>query len=248
MHWFRDGGRQQSRILYAFRSPGGVRVGRSPLDPEILREIEAGHPDIHFDWNTVLGNQQVIEAAPDVRRPRRRVAPPIDAQPAPPAAEPRSGGQTDPLPAHVSAPAPTPAPARPHVPPSIQGETLEERLAFLAHWHPQVVERISQRGGDPERQAGLLALAGRLDPTGWTNPDAAAVGLPGAAEALEQLSRLLGRRRRRSRRGRRTGEAADATDVSATAETDEETSAGEDGGAADADGGEVGGDEEGEPA
>ena len=28
MHLYREGHRQRSRILYVFRSPGGVRVGR----------------------------------------------------------------------------------------------------------------------------------------------------------------------------------------------------------------------------
>ena len=63
MHWYREGNRQHSRILYVFRSPGSVRVGRDPLEPEILQQIEAQHPDIAFDWNVVRDNQQVVDAA-----------------------------------------------------------------------------------------------------------------------------------------------------------------------------------------
>ena len=37
MHWFREGHRQRSRVLYVFRTPGGVRVGRTPLDRETER-------------------------------------------------------------------------------------------------------------------------------------------------------------------------------------------------------------------
>ena len=46
MHWFRDGNRQRSRILYVFRTPGGVRVGRDPLEPAVQRELETRHPGI----------------------------------------------------------------------------------------------------------------------------------------------------------------------------------------------------------
>src|SRR5688500_7795167 len=72
MHWYREGARQRSRILYVFRSPGGVRVGRESLEPAILRDIEANYPDIAFDWKAVLDNKQIVETAPDIRRPRKR--------------------------------------------------------------------------------------------------------------------------------------------------------------------------------
>ena len=96
MHWYREGARQRSRILYIFRSPGGVRVGRDPLDPEVLRELETHHPDIDFDWKTVIDNRQVVETAPDLRRPRKRRrgdderVPAAEAMPSPaPGARPR---------------------------------------------------------------------------------------------------------------------------------------------------------------
>src|SRR5690349_19270532 len=94
MHWYREGNRQHSRILYVFRSPGGVRVGRDPLDPDILRTIETQHPDIAFDWKVLRENQQVIEPALEQRRRRPRAAeggeaavarPPEPPPPAPPA-------------------------------------------------------------------------------------------------------------------------------------------------------------------
>ena len=74
MHWFRDGNRQRSRVLYVFRTPGSVRVGRTALDRDVLRQIESSYPDIEFDWNAVRENQQVIEPAPEMRRrrPKRR--------------------------------------------------------------------------------------------------------------------------------------------------------------------------------
>jgi hypothetical protein len=71
VHWFRDGNRQRSRILYVFRTPPGVRVGRDVLDPAVLREIEAQHPDIPFDWRALVENRQIIDNTPEqARRPR----------------------------------------------------------------------------------------------------------------------------------------------------------------------------------
>jgi hypothetical protein len=65
MHWYRDGAKQRSKVLYVFRSPSGMRVGRNPLDPDVLREIEREHPDIAFAWDEVRGSQQVVEMSPE---------------------------------------------------------------------------------------------------------------------------------------------------------------------------------------
>ena len=83
MHWFTEGGRQRSRILYAFRGPSVPRVGRLPLEPATMRHLEASFPDVAFDWKTVMAERQVIESAPEVRRrrPRREEAQPPAAGP-----------------------------------------------------------------------------------------------------------------------------------------------------------------------
>ena len=140
MHLYRDGQRQRSRILYVFRTPGGVRVGRDPLEPDVLRQIEVQYPDIVFNWQVVRETQQVIETAaePRRRRPRREEE---DAATAP-----------APTPATPAAPAPpaasstTPAaPPRVAIPATIEGATPDERIAFLAHWHPIIRARIPHR-------------------------------------------------------------------------------------------------------
>ena len=79
MHWCREGNRQRSRILYLFRTPGGVRVGREALEAEVLKQIEAQHPEIAFDWNAVFHDQQVIETSTEPHRPRGRGA--VESQP-----------------------------------------------------------------------------------------------------------------------------------------------------------------------
>jgi hypothetical protein len=190
MHLYRDGPRQRSKILYVFRTPGGVRVGRDPLEPDVLRQIESQYPDIQFNWATVRESQQLIEtsAEPRRRRPRREedtsavAIPPPVVSAAPPAVP-------------VVAP-----PPRLAIPSAIEGETPDQRIAFLAHWHPIIRERIPHRTSDPARQEALTALADRLNPANWTDADEITAGLQQAAEALERLSHVFAKRRRRGRR------------------------------------------------
>ena len=193
MDWYREGARQRSRILYVFRTPGGVRVGRAPLEPEVLRHIQTHHPEIVFDWKAVLETRQVIDAAPEPRRPQARRQPEEDVAPAP-----VSAVQTE----SPQAARPPGTPARPPIPAVIDGSTPDERVAFLAHWYPIARERVVQRMSDPVRREALTALAERLNPAAWTDADEVTTGLQQASEALERLSRVLTRRRRRSGRSR----------------------------------------------
>jgi hypothetical protein len=198
MHWYREGSRQRSRILYVFRTPGGVRVGREPLEPDILRRIEHEYPDIDFDWQAVVENQQVVESGPDPRRPRKRRRTDEEGEEAAPAAAP-------PAKAARPEPVPTPAsaPARPPIPAVIEGATPDEQIAFLSHWYPIVRERIPLRTPDQARQETLLALAERLNPATWTDADQITTGLQQASEALERFAKVFAKRRRRTRRTRK---------------------------------------------
>jgi hypothetical protein len=194
MHWFRDGSRQRTRILYAFRTPGGVRVGRDPLEPTVLREIEARHPDIAFDWKVIRDNQQIIEPAVEHRRRRPRAD--EGSAPAP--------GSTVAAPPEVVPGTPGPAPAvaehpKP-VPSAIEGATPDEQIAFLSEWYGVIRERIDKRITDPARRVTLHALAERLNPAAWTDAEQITAGLQQAAEALERFSHVFTRRRRRGRR------------------------------------------------
>ena len=208
MHWYREGNRQRSKILYVFRTPGGVRVGRDPFEPDVLRQIEAQHPDIAFDWNVVRENQQIVEASPDQRRRRPRRDEETEPSAAPPVA------------VAVEAPPPPAAPPpRPPIPTAIQGATPDEQISFLTEWYPIIRERIPARTSEPGRLETLLALADRLNPAAWTDADQITTGLQEAAEALERLSHVFAKRRRRSRRkGPRP-----AGEMPATAEADAAT-------------------------
>jgi len=41
------------RVLYWYRTPPGVRVGREPFDAEVRRTLEDRYRDITFDWNAI---------------------------------------------------------------------------------------------------------------------------------------------------------------------------------------------------
>ena len=191
MHWFQDSGRQRSRILYAFRSPSGTRVGRDALDPGLMRQLEVQNPAIAFDWKAVLAERQVIEPTPELRRRRPKRSDEKEAAPK----------ETSPPPAPAAAKVePAPAqPPRPMIPAAIEGLTAEDRVAFLQHWYPIVRERVDRRASDPDRHAALQSLCDRMNPDGWP-PEEAEARLQQAAEALERLSHVFARRRRRTRR------------------------------------------------
>ena len=41
------------RLLYWFRTPPNVKVGREPFDADARRALEAQNPDISFDWTAI---------------------------------------------------------------------------------------------------------------------------------------------------------------------------------------------------
>ena len=192
IHSYREGARQRSRILYVFRTPGGVRVGREPLEPEVRRDIEARHPEIALDWKAVMADRQMVESGPEPRRPRKPRQ--TEGEPAAGVAVSSSSSVRP-----VEEPSPAPSP-RPPIPSTLEGSTPDAQITFLALWYPIVRDKIPQRTSDPARREALLALAERLNPAAWTDADEIAAGLQAAAESLDRLSRVFSRRRRRSRR------------------------------------------------
>ena len=49
-----DRGGRPPRILYWYRTPPGIKVGRAPFDAEMQRQIEAENPRVSFDWPRLL--------------------------------------------------------------------------------------------------------------------------------------------------------------------------------------------------
>ena len=64
-------GKTRARILYWFRTPPGVKVGRLPFSEDVQRAIEAQNPGVAFDWKRLLATP-IPPPAPDVERWRER--------------------------------------------------------------------------------------------------------------------------------------------------------------------------------
>jgi hypothetical protein len=65
-------GKVRQRVLYWFRTPPNVRVGREPFDEAVRRQLEAQNPDVTFDWPQIL-EAPIPSADADKWRDRRRV-------------------------------------------------------------------------------------------------------------------------------------------------------------------------------
>jgi hypothetical protein len=97
LHAARGSGPGEPRLLYWFRTPPHVKVGRAAFDEDAIRLLEQEHPGLEFDWDRILTARP--PAAPEPRDPRevrsrarperrpgregRREAPPAPPAPAP---------------------------------------------------------------------------------------------------------------------------------------------------------------------
>jgi hypothetical protein len=90
----RTRGRVEGRLLYWSRHPGGLRVGREPLDEGTRAELERAHPNVRFDWPGLLNALSASAAqARWVARQLRQGA----AAPPPPRGGRRSASRADDL-------------------------------------------------------------------------------------------------------------------------------------------------------
>jgi hypothetical protein len=46
-------GRMRQRVLYWYRTPPQVKVGREPFDEATRRALESQNPDVRFDWEKI---------------------------------------------------------------------------------------------------------------------------------------------------------------------------------------------------
>jgi hypothetical protein len=236
VHAERRRGRQRSRILYWFRTPPGVRVGRSALDEDAIRLIEENNPGLEFDWVRILKGEGA--AQPDSRPrpdrpdpPERRGRPERQRErpPAVPADAPRRVsaekmreitpraadlivGESADIPALESAPpAERIAALEPSLPPAestaAQARLGSEGLQRLRARHAEVLARISEKIADPIRREELKSQADRLNPDTWVTDAEVVAGLEQYESVFEALRAVVGRRRRRRKR-RGAGRAA----------------------------------------
>ena len=71
VHAVRRHGRSRQRILYWFRTPPDVKVGRPALDEDAIRWIEEHNPDIEFNWQKILEAKPAPAPPPEGLRNRR---------------------------------------------------------------------------------------------------------------------------------------------------------------------------------
>ena len=64
-------GATRPRILYAFRTPPDVKVGREPFDEGARRALEAQYPGVNFDWRKIV-ETPIPSADAERWRERRR--------------------------------------------------------------------------------------------------------------------------------------------------------------------------------
>jgi len=175
VHTGRRGGRSRPRILYWFRTPPGVKVGRPALDEAAIRWIEEHNPDIEFDWPKILEAQP--PAAPPAedarnrrgRRDRPRPARPAEGQrPAPPPAPAESPERQDVLPSDLVELEPSePELSEPELesesepelePDPLDLEPAEIVQAFEQLTHPEAEEAVEAPAMPVERQVGREQL------------------------------------------------------------------------------------------
>ena len=65
-------GKSRTRVIYWFRSPPNVRVGRQPFDAAVRRALESHYPNVAFDWKTIV-EAPIPSADTENWRERRRV-------------------------------------------------------------------------------------------------------------------------------------------------------------------------------
>lgn len=211
-------------MLYWFRTPPGVKVGRAALDEDAIRLIEQLNPGMEFDWPRILNGQgsPATEPRPPVEARRQRP----DSRRSQPQAAPHSAPSPRPLP-----PAPAAEAVRPHreppadvepVPLPESGKTPAAGMASViadetptpAHArigaagvqqlrarYAELVARIAERTDDP-RQAELKQQADRLNPDSWVTDDQVSQGLEQYESVLASLREVAGQKRRRRRRGK----------------------------------------------
>jgi hypothetical protein len=190
----------RTRVLYMFRSPSHVGVGRQPLDAEVMEALEHTHPDLSFDWQA-LTRERAAARVDLQERPARSRSGPSRSGP------PRSG------PPRAVPPRPSPMPQRPTpAAPIDDGSVLGKVLggveaAALRRRYADLIDRVTRRARTPEDRDRLLERARRLNPDDWADEAAVRAALPSISADWGAIAIEVPGRRRGRRGGRRRGPA-----------------------------------------
>ncbi len=201
--------RDRPALLYWFRTPPHVKVGRAAFDEDAIRWLEDQHPDLEFDWPRILEARPVVADLPDPGAPARRdrredsrrfVQKPFEPPVAPTAPDFESASVAAVV--ELIEAAERPEPPHPLSDPSVADRMLgAEQLARLRGQYAAVLARINARVTDPARLEALRAEAEPLNPDGWVTETDVRGGLASHDRLSSDILRQVGRRRRRRRGG-----------------------------------------------
>jgi hypothetical protein len=182
------GGPQRPRVLYVFRSPANLKVGRTALDAEVMEALEHTHPDLSFDWASLTRDSAATRVDHTAERPVRRPAP--------------RGERPDRRPPPPAAPLATPDG-------SVLGRALgAAEAARLRQRYSALLQRIARRARTPDERARLIDRAARLNPDEWPDEATVRAQAPGVEAGWNAIHVELPSRRRGRRGGRRDGQPA----------------------------------------
>ena len=177
-----------SRVLYWFRTPPGVKVGRSALDEDAIRLLEQINPDVEFDWTRMLKEPPAQEQRPPALSPSKGPAMSPSKGPQPQQKR-RDGSQRQPQPRRERDGERRAVPPAPSIEPPLETELEPETDRVDVVVEPEEPEEVS---------AEPLAVDAIAEPPAIVpEPAAEAPSLmPSAAQArlgTEGIVRLRGR-------------------------------------------------------
>jgi len=186
MHGYRSGqNAARARVLYLFRTPPNVRIGRKSMDAEVREALEHTHPDLTFDWDGLL-REPMPPPRPDPRERGPRQRP--------------QGRKEKPVRESVAAPPPAPVIADDE---TLLGRVLgAQEAARLRARHAELSHRIARRARTPEERDRLSEAAQRLNPDGWGDEVAIRAGIVDFDGRCDAVAAELPRRRRGRRGGK----------------------------------------------
>lgn len=190
LHGFRGGERAGPRLLYWFRTPPNVKVGRLPLDEAAIRAIEESNPELTFDWTKMLRVKPKAPLQPSARPSARRSRAGRAAAAGPAPASPDSGPVENGV--VLDAAAEGAASAAPGIEPAEMEAADFDAAGFEG---PDVdVAGIDVADIDEARLAGTEpGGAAEMDDAGARHPVAALVGDDGLARLRARYAELRAR-------------------------------------------------------
>ena len=141
----------RTRVLYLFRSPSHLKMGRQPLDAEVMEALEHTHPDVSFDWAVLSREKTMARVEMQDRAPRR------EAPRRPPPPQPRPAPSDDSQLARAVG----------------AGEAGSIRRRYA-----ELLDRITRRARTPEDRDRLMDRLKRLNPDDWADEAAVRAATP----------------------------------------------------------------------